>query len=89
MNTFLRMVLTPPSNLSIVVNMLLWKNPAQSGKIVGVLNLFFLLMIVYNYSLLSLLLLFVFFIALAGMALNLIYLSSREERYLQTILIML
>jgi hypothetical protein len=60
--------------------MLEWKSTALSGKIVGVVNLFFLLMIVFNYSLISLVLLFVFFIALAGMALNLIYLSSREER---------
>ena len=53
-----------------MADLVLWKKPAKTGKILGIINLFFILMVVYNYSLLSLILLFVFFISIAGMALN-------------------
>ena len=75
--------LPPESNFILsniqVSNLLSWHKPQSTAKLVLIVNLFFLLMIVFGYSLLSLLLLFVFFLALAGMALNLIYLSSRED----------
>jgi hypothetical protein len=59
--------------------MLSWKDFGKTGAIVGVINMFFMLIYLFDYSILSLCLLFLFFSSLFGMALNLLYRATTTE----------
>lgn len=56
-----------------------WKDTKKTGLIVAVINMFFMLIFQFNYSVLSLTFLFLFFSGLLGMALNLLYKATTND----------
>ena len=55
-----------------------WKSMKKTGMICACVNMYFLLIIVFNYQIFSLVSLFLFFMSLIGMALNLVYRASND-----------
>jgi len=62
----------------IVCDLFSWKNTKKTGMIFACVNMYFLLITVLHYQILSLLSLFLFFVSIIGMALNLVYRASND-----------
>ena len=56
-----------------------WKDRKKTGIILAAANMFFVLVIFFNYSVFALALLFLFFVSLLGMGLNLVYRATSNE----------
>ena len=63
----------------LVLDLLTWKDRKKTGLIAAIINMFFMLIFKFNYSVLSLSLLFLFFSGLLGMALNLLYRATTND----------
>ena len=52
----------------------------KTGIIVASVNMFFMLLVCFGYSLISLALLFLFFVSLVGMGLNIVYRATNDQQ---------
>jgi hypothetical protein len=62
-----------------VLDLFTWKDKKKTGVILATVNMFFILILQFSYSVLSLTLLFLFFSGLLGMALNLLYRATTND----------
>ena len=62
----------------IVCELFAWKSFKKTGIIWMSINMYFMLITVFNYQIISLISLFFFFVSLLGMALNLVYRASND-----------
>lgn len=63
----------------IVCGLVSGANKKKTFALIGVLNILFILLIVFQYSLISLVFLFLFFISIVGTALNLVYKVTSDQ----------
>ena len=62
-----------------MLDLFTWKDKKKTGIILATINMFFILIFQFSYSVLSLSLLFLFFSGLLGMALNLLYRATTND----------
>lgn len=60
--------------------MLSWKDIKKTGLILVSLNMYFLLITFFKYSMISLTLVFLFFVGLLGMGLNIVYRATSDNK---------
>ena len=67
-------------NIFKVCDLLSWKDMKKTGIIFASVNMFFMLLVCFGYSLISLGLLFLFFVSLVGMGLNIVYRATNDHQ---------
>lgn len=67
-------------NSSIVCEMFSWKDKKKTGLITGAVNMFFMLIVCFDYSVIALAFLFLFFVSLLGMGLNIVYRATNDQQ---------
>lgn len=60
--------------------MLSWKDIKKTGLILVSVNMYFLLITFFKYSMISLTLVFLFFVGLLGMGLNIVYRATSDNK---------
>ena len=65
---------------SLVCEMISWKDKKKTGLITGAVNMFFMLIVCFGYSVIALGFLFLFFVSLLGMGLNIVYRATNDQQ---------
>ena len=66
----------------LVCSLIKGDNKKTTFALIGLVNLLFILLIVFKFSLISLIFMFLFFISIVGTALNLLYKATSDQSYL-------